>query len=1000
VPAFAFITKPGIAGDDKPLPTPASRTIDFDKDVRPIFAAHCLECHGLKKQKSDFRLDRKASALKGGDNGPAIIPAKSGESPLIRRVAGIGDEEKMPPKGPPLSAEQVGVLRAWIDQGAKWPEAVAGVEKPHWAYQPLIRPGVPELRSLTLPARHDHCNVLDAFILAKLREKGLTPSPPADKRTWLRRVTFDLIGLPPTPEELQTFLADDSPGAFERVVDRLLASPRYGERWARHWMDVAHFAETHGHDQDRPRPNAWPYRDYLIRSFNEDKSYARFVAEQVAGDVLFPDDPQATVALGFLAAGPWDESSLRDIVADTLDNKIAQVLDRDNMLTTVMTTFVSATVNCARCHNHKFDPISQQDYYALQAVFAGVDRAERPFDPDPRLHAHRSQLLARKNELERGLPEAELLSADVQEQVAKWDAAASQKRDTWKVLEPVAFRSAHGSQAVKQPDGSLLYGGVAPEKDTYFITTRVKGTGITAVRLEVLADPSLPKQGPGRQDNGNLHLSEFRVLLESPLVGVPIPLPIRRASADFDQQGWTISQALDGKPATAWGIYPEVGRPHAAVFELERPLDASAGLDLTFVLQQLHGTRHLIGRPRFSCTTAKEPARVRPLPAAVTRILEVPAEDRSSKQRGELAAFLLRQKVDEELSALPPPRMVYAATHDFKPEMSFKPSPKPRPVHVLKRGDIQSPLEPAKPGTLSCVSGLPCRFSLTDADDEGTRRAALAHWLVDPNNVLTWRSIVNRVWHYHFGRGIVDTPNDFGRMGGTPSHPELLDWLAVEFRDSGGSLKRLHKLIVMSGAYRQSSKYNEANSRLDADNRLLWRMNACRLDAESLHDAVLQISGKLDWTMSGPSVKQFIQTPGVHVTPVVDYVNFPVDDPANCRRSVYRFLFRTLPDPFMESMDCPDCSQQMPVRSSSVTALQSLALLNDKFIVRQCEHIASRLQHESTDRGEQIRLLFNLALNREPRLDELKAISDHAAKHGLANACRVILNSNEFVFVD
>ena len=970
-------------------PARAVRAVDFERDIRPIFATACYECHGPKKQRSDFRLDQKTAALKGGDNGIAIVPGKSGDSALIRRVT-ASDESRMPPKGPPLTAGQIALLRTWIDQGAKWPEyTVSASEKPHWAYEPLGKPKVPV-------AFHGQ-NPIDAFVSAKLAEKGLSASPPAERRALIRRVCFDLVGLPPTPEEIREFLADDSPHAFERVVDRLLASPHYGERWARHWMDVAHFAETHGNDQDRPRPNAWPYRDYLIRSFNDDKPYARFAAEQIAGDVLFPDDPQATVALGFLAAGPWDESSLRDIVAGTTDNLIAQVLDRDDILTTVMTTFVSATVNCARCHNHKFDPISQQDYYALQAVFAGVDRAERPFDADVKLHVKRQALSARKAALERGLPESVLLSNAVQGRVAAWEQTARSHHAEWTVLTPSAFSAASGSKATRQADGSLLFTGPTPETDTYFISTQIPTSGVTAVRLEVLSDPSLPRGGPGRQDNGNLHLSEF-MLLAWPGPGLPpTPLKIKQASADFNQSGWTIQHALDGNKKTAWGIYPEVGRKHEAVFEFAKPLPAPGAI--TFVLAQLHGERHLIGRPRLSCSTTTNASQLRPLPDAVATALAVAPERRSPAQRAELARFVLRLKLEEELAALPAPSLVYAGAHDFKPDGSFKPTPKPKPVHVLRRGDLASPMELSRPGTLACVSGLESRFKLADEDDEGARRVALARWIVDPRNVLTWRSIVNRVWHYHFGRGIVDTPNDFGKMGSIPSHPELLDWLAADFRDSGGSLKRLHRLIVTSETYRQASRNNDTFAKIDSDNRYLWRMNHTRLDAEQLHDAVLQISGKLDRTMGGPSVKQFIQSPGIHVTPVVDYVRFNVDDPASYRRSVYRFLFRTLPDPFMEALDGPDASQQAPVRSESVTALQALAMLNNKFMVRQAEHLAQRLERECGTLPARIERLLELALGREGKPGEIEALAAHAAKFGLANVCRVVLNSNEFMFV-
>ena len=976
------------------LPAPVKRVINFETDVRPIFVAVCYSCHGPQKQKSDFRLDRKAAALKGGDNGPAILPGKSADSPLIRRAAGLDKDGRMPPTGPVLTAGQIAVLRTWIDQGAKWPDSPAATAKPHWAYQPLVRPAVPEIRNPSSASR----NPIDAFVLARLAEKGLAPSPPVDKRAWIRRVTFDLTGLPPTPADVRNFLADESLKSHENVVDRLLASPHYGERWARHWMDTAHFAESHGNDQDRPRPNAWPYRDYVIRSLNDDKPYARFVAEQVAGDVLFPDDPWATVALGFLAAGPWDESSLRDIVADTLDNKVAQVLDRDDVVTTVMTTFVGATVNCARCHNHKFDPISQEDYYALQAVFAGVGRAERPFDPDLAVAARRRDLLARAAALDQGLPEAELLSAAAQARVGAWERGIAERPVVWRVLEPVAFSAASGSTAARQPDGSLLYTGLAPERDTYFITVRPTGLPMTAVRLEVLSDPSLPFKGPGRQDNGNLHLSEFRVLAWPGFGFPPVPVPIKQASADFNQDGWTIAHALDGNLKTAWGIYPEIGRSHTAVFELAWPLTVGRGVTLTVALAQLHGGRHLIGRPRLSCTAAENPARLRPPPDAIAMILDTPSAQRTPKLRADLARYVLHLQLDDELAALPKPHMVYAAAHDFKPEGSFKPSLKPRPVHVLRRGDILSPLAAAQPGTLACVPGLLARFPVPP-DDEGARRAALARWLVDRNNVLMWRSIVNRVWHHHFGRGIVDTPNDFGRMGGTPSHPELLDWLAMEFRDCGGSLKWLHKLIVLSATYGESSRHNDEFAKVDGDNRYLWRMPRTRLDAESIRDAVLRINGKLDAAMGGPSVKQFIQTPGIHVTPNVDYTHFNVDDPANYRRSIYRFHFRTLPDPFMEALDEPDSSQQTPVRAESITPLQALALLNNKFMVRQCEHLADRMAKDGRPREEQIRALYDLVLGRPATAHEVELLAAHAVKFGMANVCRIVLNSNEFLFV-
>jgi hypothetical protein len=562
--------------------------------------------------------------------------------------------------------------------------------------------------------------------------------------------------------------------------------------------------------------------------------------------------------------------------------------------------------------------------------------------------------------------------------------------------------SAEGSTGVKQPDGSIAFGGTRPERDTYTIVAHTELKGITAVRLEVLTDPGLPHQGPGRQDNGNLHLSEFKLQAAPRSDPAAIkPVALEHASADFDQDGWTAAMAIDDKPNTAWGIYPQVGKPHMAVFEFKEPLAHEAGTTLTFTLEQKHGGGHLIGRPRLSVTTSAKPVRATPaLPDAIAAIVAIPTDQRRDEQKAELALYVSRLRVEEELASLPPPPMVYAAASDFQAEGSFKPAKGPRPVSVLRRGDVRTPIEPAAPGALSCVPGMPSRFDLADASDEGSRRAALAAWIADPRNALTWRSIVNRVWHYHFGRGIVDSPNDFGRMGSRPTHGELLDWLAGWFIEQGGSLKELHRLIVTSAAYRQSSRHHAAFAQADGGNHYLWRMNRTRLDAESLRDAVLSITGRLDLTMGGPSVKQFIESPGIHVTPMVDYLSFDVDSPAGCRRSVYRFLFRTLPDPFMDSMDCADASQLTPARNTSVTALQALSMLNNQFMVRQSEHFAERVAGMSGDIKGQIEAAFMLALGRLPTPKEFEGLATYAARHGLANACRLILNSNEFMFVN
>jgi hypothetical protein len=591
-----------------------------------------------------------------------------------------------------------------------------------------------------------------------------------------------------------------------------------------------------------------------------------------------------------------------------------------------------------------------------------------------------------------------LLSPEVQTEVAAWEQGRG--HDTWLPLDPTSIQSSGGSQGTKLPDHSVRFSGHRPETDVYTISAETDLQGLTGVRLEVLADDSLPHHGPGRCDNGNLHLSEFKVFI-APKTDPEVkrPIVLKSATADFNQAGWTIAHALDGNPKTAWGIYPEVGKSHQAVFELPEPVTIDGGVTLTFVLEQLHGGGHLIGRPRLSVTQAANPSRMALLPEPIGQLLTVPSDKRSDRQKAELALHVLKEKISARIASLPPQQIVYAATSNFTPVGSFKPAQGCRPVFVLRRGDIRNPLEAASPQGLSCVAGLASKFDLASPSDEGARRAALAKWISDRRNVLTWRSIVNRVWHYHFGRGIAATPNDLGKMGTPPTHPELLDWLAIWFRDRGGSLKDLHRLIVTSSTYMQSSKHRADYAKVDGDNQYLWRMNRTRLDAESVRDSVLAASSKLDRTMYGPSVKQFIQTPGIHVTPNVDYMGFDPDHPNNFRRAVYRFVFRTLPDPFLDTLDCPDASQFIPARSSSVTPLQALALLHDRFIVRQSEHFAGRLERVSDNRLSQVRLAYEMTLCRPPTDAEARALAAYADKHGLANACRVLFNCNEFVFV-
>ena len=1000
----------GAGGAD--IPT-AEQLLFFENRIRPVLTEHCYKCHSnqSKSVKGELKLDSREGWNKGGESGqPAIVPGDAKKSYLLKAIRHEDPAPAMPPKSK-LSANQIADLTAWVKMGAPDPRGVATISNPAestdwWSLKPLTRPVIPLLTGSNANGRVPERNPIDAFMRAKLSARGLAPAPEADRRTLIRRVYFDLIGLPPTPAEVDTFLADVNPQAYENLVDRLLSSPHYGERWARHWMDAAHFAETHGHDQDRIRENAWPFRDYLISSFNADKPYGKFIQEQVAGDALFPNDPRATAALGFLAAGPWDESSLRDIREDTLDRQIARYIDRDDMIATVMNNVTSTTVQCARCHDHKFDPISQRDYYALQAVFAGVERANRSYDADPGLQERRIELLSQKRLLESRDPEtlAALLTPQAQSALAAWERTLPASRINWTVLQPEICKSTEGSTLTKQPDGSVLSGGKRPDRDTYIISANIPLATVSAIRLEVLTDNSLPHHGPGRQDNGNLHLSELQVFLGDES-GKPVPLG--SVSADFNQVDWGIEKAVDGNEQTAWGIYPKVGLAHQAILELKSSLISVDRQRITIVLKQRHGGGHLIGRLRLSVTDTAPPVSLSLLPEDIATILAVPPPSRSREQSLAVAVYHRKEAVQREITALPKPSMVYAAASDFEPDGGLKPPPGPRPIHILHRGDIQKPRDPAAPGALSCLVMLSAEFPKAKLGNESTRRAALAEWLTDQRNPLTWRSIVNRLWHHHFGKGLVTTLNDFGRMGALPSHPDLLDWLAVEFRDNGQSLKKLHRLLVTSSTYRQSSRATDVEPRIaatasaiDSDNQLLWRMNRTRMDAESIRDAVLMVSGRLDPRMGGPSDRQFDLKPGIHVTPRIDYSKFDLDGQAGRRRSVYRFLFRTLPDPFMETLDCPSGDQITPVRVNSVTVQQALAMWNDAFMARHCEHLAARVTKMGNTADAQVDALMRLLFGRGPNEAEATEMSSFAAKHGLTNLCRVLFNSNEFMFVN
>jgi len=903
----------------------------------------------------------------------------------------------------------------------------------HWAFKPATRQSIPNVKVKEWPR-----NPIDHFILTRLEAEGLAPSPEADRRTLIRRLNCDLTGLPPTPEEVEAFLADPGTDAYEKLVDRLLKSPRYGERWARHWLDVVHYGESHGYDKDKPRRNSWPYRDYVIRSFNDDKPYARFVQEQLAGDVLFPETADGVIATGFIAAGPWDFVGHVELPESKTDGLIARYNDRDDMVMNAMSTFLSLTVHCARCHDHKFDPITQEEYYSLQAVFAGVDRADRPFDTDPKVAARRRALLAERKKLEIRQKElAEILARTTGPEVERLDRRLATLKEQRNALpKPEKASPSNGYHSAIEP---------APDVEKWVEIDLGASLTIDEIRLV----PARPTDFPDTPGFG--FPKRFRIEVSDDEAFANRQTLLDKTAEDYPNPGdAVVSVPTKNVKArlvrvTATQLWE---RTKDYVFALGELLVMSGTNNVAYgarvmALDSIEAGRWAKAKlvDNFDSRKALIEPGDPPETAARRKELEDQIKQATDERQTAVEALLepqtkadvaevrvRRERVNKEIDALPKPQMVYAAANDFKPEGSFTPPDGPRPVHFLRRGDVKRPARLMTPGALSGVPGLDAGLEVADPAEEATRRAALARWTADSRNMMTRRSIVNRVWQYHFGRGIVDTPNDFGHMGSLPTNPQLLDWLAFWFLDNGESLKKLHRLMVTSASYRQVSSappaleagrrerqkvgitpshfptfpFSASTARraqeLDGSNHLLWRMNRQRLDAESYRDALLFLSGKLDLTMGGPSQQQFYFKDD-H-SPVYDYTQFDVDNPASQRRSIYRFIVRSVPDPFMECLDSADASLLTAKRNVTLTALQALSTLNNPFVVRQCEHFAERLKTSARTTNDQIRMAFRLALNREPMPAESRLMSDYARKHGLANACRVLVNSSEFVFID
>ncbi len=965
----------------------------FNAQVAPLFERRCVSCHNDDLRKGGLSLQSREALLKGGDSGPAIVERKPAESPLYSAL--LGDKPEMPKTGPPLTRAEIDRIRIWIEQGAAWPAGVTLEERPQadldwWSLQPL--------RPVTVPAEHAGFpvrNPIDRFVGATLAAHAMSPSPEADRRTLIRRLTFDLHGLPPTPAEIDAFINDQRPDAYEQLVERLLASPRYGERWARHWLDVVHYGDTHGYDKDKLRPNAWPYRDYVIRALNSDKPYAEFVREQLAGDVLAATPADGLPALGFIAAGPWDFISHAEVPETKIDGQIARNLDRDDMVVNALNTFCSLTVQCARCHAHKFDPVSQTDYYRLQAVFAAVDRADQPFDADPVVAAKRRELTEK---VRTATAAAEAANRRIHE-LAGPELAT---------LEQQLADAEKASQAVtKVPPEYGYHSQIEPRAD------RVKWVQVDlGAPTEISRVVLIPCHdtfnnigaGFGFPPRYKIEASDDATFATGVIVLVD------RTDADhphpgIQPQSFVVpSMTKRYVRVTATKLAPRQNDYICAIAELQVFTPAlqneAAGKAITALDSIEAGPRwrktnlvdglYPVG-PKTLTTEATQRLTER-IEALRTEGIPVAVRQASAQAKTEL------QWASDALKKLPPPQRayigaVYTGSGNFVGTGAN--AGKPRVIHVLARGDVRKPGKEVGPGVPPIVPETPSTFALPEAHSEAQRRTALAEWVVAPEHPLTWRSIVNRVWQYHFGRGIVDSPNDFGRMGQLPSHPELLDWLALEFRDGGGSLKSLHRLMVTSHAYRQTSTDRPELAKLDAQNVFLWRANRRKLDAEAVRDSLLFVAGQLDDRMGGPGFYDFVIERPEHSPHFEYHLHDPRDHKAH-RRSVYRFLVRSQPQPFMATLDCADPSISVDKRNETINPLQALALLNNGLTVVMAEAFAADLATQE----HVVATAFRRALGRDPTAEETAVLTDYAKTHGLANACRVILNLNEFAFVD
>ena len=1013
------------------LPPAASGPVEFARDIQPLFAAKCYSCHGAEKQKGGLRLDIKVAALEGGDNGKVFIPGKSAESKLVHALAGIGETGIMPPKEKPLTSAEIGKVRAWIDAGAVWPDdgKVAVKKSDHWAYQPVKRPVVPVISkevisaksakrpatpsTSSLIANHSSPHPIDAFVHSRLAREKLQPSPEADRPTLIRRLSLDLLGLPPMPEEVRAFVNDKSPDAYEKLVGRLLASPHFGERWGRHWLDLARYADSDGYEKDKARPFAYTYRDWVIAAINSDLPFDQFSIQQLAGDLL----PNAThtqkVATGFHrqtltnTEGGTDQEEFR----------CKAVVDR---VSTTATVWLGATMGCTECHSHKYAPFTQREFYSLFAFFNNANEKSIPSPGTTELAAYEQAKKA--HDADAAKPKSALdayVKAELPAKLDVWLKSASLAAVPWRALTPDKLAAKQGTTLKADQEAIITASGKVPAKETYTVEAKPALKRLTGIRLEAV-DDATAKKGVGRSKDGNFVLTRFAVKLFVPGQFDGKEIELHNAKADFAQVNFPVENALKGEATSGWAIAPEQQKSHVAVFELKSPLDLPEGARLVFTLDHQYKETYVLGQFRLAVTDASGPLKPDFMPVAVATALAAKADQRTTKQLDALAKYF-REQVDEQAVKL------QAAIDDHAKKAPAVPvitaavlaeEPGVRKTFVHVRGNFLDKGTEVRAATPAVLHPLKPRAEQPD-------RLDLAQWLFAPENPLTARVSVNHVWKNLFGRGIVGTVEDFGKQGEKPTHPELLDWLATEFPRLGWSRKALIKSIVTSATYKQSSLNRADLQERDPNNLRLARQNRLRLEAETVRDAYLAASGLLNPKIGGPSIRPPLPAD----IAALGYANSvkwteSVGTEKN-RRGLYIFFQRTVPYPMLMTFDAPDSNTTCTRRDRSNTPLQALTLLNDPVFFECAQQLGARMAEVPTsDAAERIRHGFERALARPPTAEELsrllklyeaqlklaqanvegaakivgaeKAESDVAEKATLVALGRVMLNLDEF----